>query len=57
MKTTRLIFDGVHPGVGGPGGLTFSVDLRQDRTPSHPDAAELRPCHPNHATTTALNEP
>ena len=46
--------DGVHPGVAR--GLTFSVDLRQDRAPSHADTAELRPCHPNPATTTALNE-
>ena len=49
-----LHFLHLQPGVGG--GVRKLVDLSQDRTPSHPDAAELRPCHPNHATTTALNE-
>jgi len=52
--TVVCAVDGVQPGVAR--GLTFSVDLRQDRAPSHADTAELRPCHPNHATTTALNE-
>ena len=50
---------GTEPRRGPPrggSGLTFTVDLCQDRTPSHPDAAEVRPCHPDQATTTALNE-
>ena len=46
--------DGVQPGVAR--GVRFSVDLSHTRAPSHADTAELRPCHPNHATTTALNE-
>ena len=45
---------GVQPGVAR--GLTFSVDLRQDRAPSHADTAELRPCHPDRVTPTALRE-
>jgi hypothetical protein len=47
-------YDGVQPGVAR--GVRFSVDLSHTRAPSHADTAELRPCHPNHATTTALNE-
>ena len=43
------------PARGGPD-LRKLVDLSQTRAPSLADAAELRPCHPNHATTTALNE-
>jgi hypothetical protein len=46
--------DGVHPGVAR--GLRKVVAFSQDRTPSHADAAEVRPCHPDQATTTALNE-
>ena len=45
---------GVHAGVAR--GLTFSVDLCQDRTPSHPDAAEVRPCHPDQAAQMELAE-
>ena len=41
---TKAVAGGVHPGVAR--GLTFSVDLRQDRAPSLADTAELRPCHP-----------
>ena len=46
--------DGVQPGVAR--GLTFSLDLRQDRRPSHPDVAEVRPCRPDRVTPTALRE-
>ena len=46
--------DGVHPGVAR--GLTFSVDLRQDRAPSLADAAELRPCHPRPGSPVELDE-
>ena len=46
--------DGVQPGVGRS--LGRLVAFSQDRAPSLADTAELRPCHPNHATTTALNE-
>ena len=45
---------GVQPGVAG--GVTFSVDLRHNRAPSLADAAELRPCHPDRVTPTALRE-
>jgi hypothetical protein len=43
-RRSPYLQDGVHPGVAR--GLTFSVDLRQDRAPSLADTAELRPCHP-----------
>ena len=46
--------DGVHPGVARS--LGRLVAFSEGRTPSHPDAAEVRPCHPDQATTTALNE-
>ena len=46
--------DGVHPGVARS--LGRLVVLSERRTPSHPDAAELRPCHPDRVTPTALRE-
>ena len=46
--------DGVHPGVARS--LGRLVVLSEGRTPSHPDAAELRPCHPDRVTPTALRE-
>ena len=55
MDAVRLVVgDGVHAGVAR--GLTFSVDLCQDRTPSHPDAAEVRPCHPRPGSPVELDE-
>ena len=36
--------------------LTKVVDLRQDRSPSRADAAEVRPCLPDQVTPTALHE-
>ena len=36
--------------------LTKVVDLRQDRTASRADAAEVRPCLPDQVTPTALHE-
>ena len=53
-RVARSDVDGVHAGVAR--GLTFSVDLCQDRTPSHPDAAEVRPCLPDRVTPIALHE-
>ena len=49
-----FIVDGVHPGVARS--LGRLVVLSEGRTPSHPDAAELRPCHPDRVTPTALRE-
>ena len=46
--------DGVHPGVAR--GLRKVVAFSQDRTPSHPDAAEVRPCHPDQAAQMELAE-
>ena len=45
---------GVHAGVGRT--LTFSVALRQDRTPSHADTAEVRPRLPTQAAQMELTE-
>ena len=50
----RCASDGVHPGVARS--LGRLVVLSEGRTPSHPDAAELRPCHPDRVTPTALRE-
>ena len=46
--------DGVQPGVAGD--LRKLVDLSQDRNPSHPDAAGVRPCLLDRVTPTALRE-
>ena len=46
--------DGVHPGVAR--GLRKVVAFSQDRTPSHPDAAEVRPCHPRPGSPVELDE-
>ena len=52
-KLSRL-YGGVQTGVGRA--LTKVVDLRQDRSPSHADAADVRPGLPDQVTPTALNE-
>ena len=44
----------VQLGVGRA--LTKVVDLRQERSPSHADAADVRPGLPDQVTPTALNE-
>ena len=44
----------VHPGVGRT--LTKVVVLRQDRSASRTDGAEVRPCLPDQVTPTALHE-
>ena len=54
VHVEKFIVDGVHPGVAR--GLTFSVDLRQDRAPSLADTAELRPCHQEKVAQTELAE-
>ena len=40
----------------GGSDLRKLVDLSQDRAPSHPDAAEVRPCHPDQAAQMELAE-
>ena len=48
------VVGGVQTRVGQT--LTKVVDLRQDRSPSRADAAEVRPCLPDQVTPTALHE-
>ena len=53
-RSALRLLDGVQPGVARS--LGRLVVLSEGRTPSHPDAAELRPCHPDRVTPTALRE-
>ena len=47
---------GSTPGWLQAGILGKLVAFSQDRTPSHPDAAEVRPCHPRPGSPVELDE-
>ena len=48
------VADGVHAGVARS--LGRLVAFSEGRTPSHPDAAEVRPCHPRPGSPVELAE-